>query len=60
MKKLSHFINGKELAGNSGRYGDVFDPATGQVQKQVPLASVEELDTAVRAAAAAFPDWVAI
>jgi len=60
MKKLSHFINGKELAGNSGRYGDVFDPATGQVQKQVPLASVEELDAAVRAAAAAFPDWAAM
>jgi len=60
MEKLTHFINGKKLAGNSGRYADVFNPATGQVQKQVPLASVEELDSAVKAAAAAFPGWAAM
>ena len=57
MEKLTHFIDGKFLEGNSGRYGDVFDPATGKVQKQVPLASAAELDLAVKAASAAFPNW---
>ena len=60
MEKLTHFINGEKVEGSSGRFADVFDPATGQVQKQVPLASVEELDSAVKAAAAAFPAWAAM
>ncbi len=60
MEKLTHFINGQMLEGSSGRFGDVFDPATGQVQKQVPLASEEELDAAVKAASAAFPAWAAM
>lgn len=57
MEKLTHFIDGNFLEGSSGRYGDVFDPATGKVQKQVPLASAAELDLAVKAASAAFPNW---
>ena len=60
MEQLTHFINGKMLEGSSGRFGDVFDPATGQVQKQVPLASEEELNAAVKAASAAFPAWAAM
>jgi len=60
MKKLTHYINGKMTEGSSGRYGDVFDPATGRVQKQVPFATAEELDFAVKAASAAFPAWAAM
>jgi malonate-semialdehyde dehydrogenase (acetylating)/methylmalonate-semialdehyde dehydrogenase len=60
MEKLSHFINGNVVQGSSGRFADVFDPATGQVQKQVPLGSALELDAAVKAAAAAFPAWAAM
>ncbi len=60
MQKLTHFINGEQVEGQSGRFGDVFDPATGKVQKQVPLASREELDQAVKAALAAFPAWAAM
>ncbi len=60
IEKLTHFINGEMLEGTSGRFGDVFDPATGQVQKQVPLATAEELDLAVQAAKAAFPAWAAL
>src|SRR5439155_10843852 len=41
----------------SGRFGDVFDPATGEVQAKVALASKAEVDRAVAAAAAAFPAW---
>lgn len=56
---LHHFVNGVEVAGTSGRFGDVFDPATGCVTKRVPFASAAEVNSAVEAAAAAFPSWSA-
>ncbi|MDD9715414.1 CoA-acylating methylmalonate-semialdehyde dehydrogenase [Dinoroseobacter sp. PD6] len=59
MEELSHFINGKRVAGTSGQFADVMNPATGEVQAKVPLASPEELDAAVAAAAAAQPAWAA-
>ena len=43
--------------GRSGRHADVFDPATGAVTKRVPLASVDDVQAAIDAAAAAFPAW---
>ncbi|MGA4995099.1 aldehyde dehydrogenase family protein [Nonomuraea bangladeshensis] len=36
---------------------EVIDPATGQLAGRVPVASAEDVDAAVRAAAAAFPAW---
>ena len=50
------WINGKPL-NPSGRYGDVYNPATGQVTKQVVFADSKVIDDAVKAAAAAFPAW---
>jgi malonate-semialdehyde dehydrogenase (acetylating)/methylmalonate-semialdehyde dehydrogenase len=60
MRTLTHFINGAHVAGTGGRFGDVFDPATGEVQARVPFAAREELHTAVGAAAKAFPAWAAL
>ncbi|MDP5325981.1 MAG: CoA-acylating methylmalonate-semialdehyde dehydrogenase [Paracoccaceae bacterium] len=57
MQELSHWVNGQHVKGTSGRFGDVFNPATGDVQARVPLASIAELDAAVAAAAAAQPQW---
>ena len=37
---LNHFVGGKQIVGTSGRFGDVYNPALGEVVKQVPLASV--------------------
>jgi len=59
MTNLTHWINGKHVEGTSGRFGDVYNPATGEVAAQVPLASTAELNAAVEAAKAAFPDWAA-
>jgi malonate-semialdehyde dehydrogenase (acetylating) / methylmalonate-semialdehyde dehydrogenase len=56
---VGHLIAGRAVAGASGRQADVFDPATGQVTRQVALASRAEVDAAVAAAAAAFPAWSA-
>ncbi|WP_439560052.1 CoA-acylating methylmalonate-semialdehyde dehydrogenase [Roseinatronobacter sp.] len=57
MRELSHWIDGQHVAGTSGRFADVFNPATGEVQARVPLASKEELDDAVARAAAAQMKW---
>jgi len=60
MKILTHFIDGKHIQGASGRFGDVFDPAIGEIQAQVPFASRAELRGAVAGAAKAFPQWTAL
>ena len=57
MRELSHWIDGQHVAGTSGRFADVFNPATGEVQARAPLASKEELDDAVARAAAAQVKW---
>jgi malonate-semialdehyde dehydrogenase (acetylating)/methylmalonate-semialdehyde dehydrogenase len=59
VSDLSHWISGARVAGASGRFSDVFHPASGRVQSRVPLASAAEVDAAVAAAAAAFPEWAA-
>jgi len=56
---VNHFINGKIVAGTSGRFGDVFNPATGERARRVALADAGEVDAAVKAATGAFPDWAA-
>ena len=55
--ELTHWINGQHVKGTSGRFGDVYNPATGEVVSQVPLASQGELAAAVEAARSAWPDW---
>ncbi len=59
MREIGHFINGKPVAGTSGRTADVYNPATGEVQAKVALASPAELQAAVDAAKAAQPKWAA-
>ncbi|WP_290690984.1 MULTISPECIES: CoA-acylating methylmalonate-semialdehyde dehydrogenase [unclassified Haematobacter] len=59
MKELGHWINGKYVPGTSGRTADVYNPATGEVQAKVALASKAELDEAIAAAAKAQPGWAA-
>ena len=55
--QLKHYIGGQSIEGYSGRTGDVFNPATGNVTAQVPFASREEVDRAVVAARDAFQSW---
>ncbi|OAJ62513.1 methylmalonate-semialdehyde dehydrogenase (acylating) [Paraburkholderia ginsengiterrae] len=57
VQQLGHYIGGAPAAPASGRFKDVFNPATGKVTGSVALASVEEVDAAVQAAKAAFPAW---
>ena len=56
---LQHFIDGQRVDGESNRFGDVFNPATGEVGAQAPYASPAEVRKAVEAAKAAFSGWSA-
>ena len=56
---LHHYINGARVAGESGRFGDVFNPTTGEIARRVPFASAAEVRKAVEAALAALPAWAA-
>ena len=56
---LQHYIDGRRVDGRSGRFGDVYNPALGEIQSRVPLADQTELHQAVAAAKAAFPAWAA-
>ena len=60
MTDLTHYIDGAHVPGTSGRFADVFDPAKGEVQSRVPLASAEEVDKAVAIAAEAQVSWAAV
>jgi len=57
MNRISHWIDGSVVEGSSGRSGMVFNPATGEQAASVDFASVAEVDAAVAAAKAAFPEW---
>jgi malonate-semialdehyde dehydrogenase (acetylating) / methylmalonate-semialdehyde dehydrogenase len=59
-KPINHWIAGGPYAGQSGRSGPVYNPATGQQAGAVDFATAEEVDKAVQAAKAAFPAWRAL
>src|SRR5271170_5049025 len=59
MKEIGHFIAGKPVAGTSGKFGDVFNPAAGEVIAKVALADTAEVNAAVASATAAWPQWAA-
>jgi malonate-semialdehyde dehydrogenase (acetylating)/methylmalonate-semialdehyde dehydrogenase len=60
MQQYGHFIAGARVAGASSRSADVFNPSTGEVKAQVALASRQEVDDAVAAAAAAQIEWARV
>ncbi len=59
MRDIGHFIGGTLVAGTSGLYGDVFNPASGEIQARVALANAAEVDRVIAVANAAFPAWAA-
>jgi malonate-semialdehyde dehydrogenase (acetylating)/methylmalonate-semialdehyde dehydrogenase len=56
-KRITHWIGGTPVAGESGRGGPVYNPATGEQSGTVDFASVEEVARAVATAKEAFPAW---
>ena len=60
MQELTHYINGEHVKGTSGRFADVYNPATGEIQATVPLANAAEMDKAVSFAVTAQQSWAAV
>ena len=54
---VPHWIGGKANGGSGERVGDVYDPSTGKLTKQVAFASSADVDEAVAAASDAFSAW---
>src|ERR671914_503714 len=60
LGRVSHWIGGRIVAGESGRRGPVYNPAKGIQTKEVDFASVGEVDRAVQTAKEAFTTWRAV
>ena len=60
VRTIPHFIDGKAVEGESGRFGTVYNPALGKSTTRVAFASKAEVNRAVEAASAAFPKWAAM
>jgi malonate-semialdehyde dehydrogenase (acetylating)/methylmalonate-semialdehyde dehydrogenase len=60
VKRISHWIGGRVVAGQSGRSGPVYNPALGRQSGEVDFATAEEVDAAVKAAREAFTSWRAV
>ncbi|MFN3265847.1 MAG: CoA-acylating methylmalonate-semialdehyde dehydrogenase [Deinococcales bacterium] len=56
-KRISSWVNGAAYSSTSGRSGKVFNPATGAHTANVDFCSVEEVDSIIAVAKAAFPTW---
>jgi malonate-semialdehyde dehydrogenase (acetylating)/methylmalonate-semialdehyde dehydrogenase len=56
MTTIGHLING-EIYNDNNRTQDVFNPATGQAEKKVALASKATVEKAIAAAQEAYPAW---
>jgi betaine-aldehyde dehydrogenase len=54
---LRNFVNGEFRPAASGALSDVVDPSTGEAYAQAPVSDAADVDTALRAAAAAFETW---
>ena len=57
LERLPLWIGGRAVPAQTTRYGEVTNPATGEVVRHVPFANRADIDAAVQAAAAAFPAW---
>jgi malonate-semialdehyde dehydrogenase (acetylating)/methylmalonate-semialdehyde dehydrogenase len=57
--ELHHFIGGKKVKGTSGRFGDVYNPTTGELAAKAPYATADEVRAVIANSAEAFPGWAA-
>ena len=59
MKKINHFINGKEYISKSDRFGDIFNPASGEKIGSVSFANKDDVALAIQNASDAQKKWAA-
>jgi malonate-semialdehyde dehydrogenase (acetylating)/methylmalonate-semialdehyde dehydrogenase len=59
-REVNHFIDGKSFTGTSGRFGDIHNPNTGEVQAKVQFATPAEVADAVEGAKKGQAIWAAM
>src|SRR5579862_6663683 len=57
ITRIPNYVNGQWSDAHTSEWREVVNPATGEVLTSVPLADAADVNTAVEAAAAAFPEW---
>ena len=57
MRRIENFIGGERVAPRAGKYVELISPVTGEPFVEAPLSDASDIDTAVRAAEAAFASW---
>jgi malonate-semialdehyde dehydrogenase (acetylating) / methylmalonate-semialdehyde dehydrogenase len=57
LERIPLWIGGKPVSATTNRYGEVTNPATGEVIRHVPLANAADVDGAVKSASEALPAW---
>jgi malonate-semialdehyde dehydrogenase (acetylating)/methylmalonate-semialdehyde dehydrogenase len=54
---VRNYVGGRWIESDAKTYGDIFNPASGQVIAKVPIGTPADVDRAVQAAAKAYPAW---
>ena len=57
MKKINQFIKGQEHQSKSSRFGDIFNPASGEKIGEVSFANEDDVKLVIESAQAAFQSW---
>jgi malonate-semialdehyde dehydrogenase (acetylating)/methylmalonate-semialdehyde dehydrogenase len=57
MRRITHWANGGPLDSSTDRWGNVYNPATGAVQAEVPFATPAEVEAVIASAASAAASW---
>ena len=57
LKKLKFCVNGEWKESKTEKYMDCYNPSTGEVIAKAPCCTKEEVESAIEAASAAFPEW---
>jgi len=59
IKQLKFCVNNEWRVSRTGKYMPIYNPSKGEIIAETPCCTVEEVNEAVAAAKAAFPDWSA-
>jgi len=57
MKKINQFIKGQEHQSKSSRFGDIFNPASGEKIGEVSFANEDDVKLVIESAQAVFQSW---
>jgi malonate-semialdehyde dehydrogenase (acetylating)/methylmalonate-semialdehyde dehydrogenase len=57
VRTLQNYVGGRWIASDATRFGDIHNPATGELLARVPFGTASDVDRAAQAALEAYPAW---